>query len=206
MNYFPWLIIQKYEILLITNNYMKLNEGKCHLIFEGYKRESIWAKIGDARIWESNKQKLLGVHIDRTLYFDKHILNLYKKAGRKLSALASLSSYLTLTQRIVLIKSFIEAQFGYCKLVWMSHSRVLNREINRLHERSLKIVCRDSISSFHELLQKDNSFTIHHRNIQCLAIELYKIKENLSNGIMGSIFLPRLIKYILQTLIFLEIL
>ena len=32
-----------------------------------------WAKIGAAGIWESNKQKLLGVHIDRTLSFDKHV-------------------------------------------------------------------------------------------------------------------------------------
>ena len=42
------------------NNYMKLNEDKCHLLVGGYKHESIWAKIGDARIWESNKQKAIG--------------------------------------------------------------------------------------------------------------------------------------------------
>ena len=46
-------------------------------------------KIGDARIWESNKQKLLGVRIDRTLFFDKHVSNLCKKAGRKLSVFRS---------------------------------------------------------------------------------------------------------------------
>ena len=39
---------------------MKLNEDKCHLLVEGYKHESIWAKIGHARIWESNKQRLMG--------------------------------------------------------------------------------------------------------------------------------------------------
>ena len=42
------------------NNYMKLNEDKCHLLVGGYKHESIWAKIGHARIWESNKQRLMG--------------------------------------------------------------------------------------------------------------------------------------------------
>ena len=81
----------------------------------------------------------------------------------------------------------------------MFHGRVLNRKINHLHERSLRIVYRGSISSFHEFLQKDHFFTIHHRNIQSLAIELYKIKENLSNEIMSSIFPPRLIKYNLRT-------
>ena len=97
------------------------------------------------------------------------------------------------------MKSFIEAQFGYCPLVWMFHGRVLNRKINHLHERSLRIVYKDSISSFHELLQKDHSFTIHLTNIQSLDIELYKIKENLSNEIMSSVFPPRLIKYNLRT-------
>ena len=163
------------------NSYMKLNEDKCYLLAGEYKHENIWAKISDARIWESNKQKLLGIHIDRTLSSDEHFPSLCKKAGRKLSVLARLSSYMTLTQMRVLMKSSIEAQFGYCPLVWVFHGRVLNRKINHLHQRSLRIVERDSISSFQELLKKDHTCTIHHRNIQSLAIELYKIKENVSN-------------------------
>ena len=89
------------------------------------------------------------------------------------------------------MKSFI------CPLVWVFHGRVLNRKISHLHEHSLRIVYRDSISSFHELLQKDRFFTIHHIN-QSLAIELYRIKENLSNE-MSGIFPTRLIKHNLQT-------
>ena len=106
---------------------------------------------------------------------------------------------MTLTQSRVLKKSFIEAQFDYFPLVSMFHSRVLNRKINHLHERSLNIVYRDSINSFHELLQNDHSFTIHFRNIQSLNIELYKIKGNLSNEIMKGILSSRLIKYNLRT-------
>ena len=75
-------------------------------------------KVSGQNWWicESIKQKLLGVHVDKTLSFDEHVSNLCKKAGRKLSVLARLSSYMTLTQRRVLMKSFIEAQFGYCPL------------------------------------------------------------------------------------------
>ena len=36
-------------------NYMKLNEDKCHLIISGHKSEAIWAKIGQAKLWESKK-------------------------------------------------------------------------------------------------------------------------------------------------------
>ena len=118
---------------------MKLNEDKCYLLAGGHKHESIWAKIGDTKIWESNKQKLLGVHINRALSFDEHNSNLCKKVDRKLSFLARLSSYMTLTQRRVLMKSFIEA-LGYCPLVWMFYGRVLNKKINHLHKRSLRII------------------------------------------------------------------
>ena len=95
-----------------------------YLLESTNKHESIWAKIGDARIWESNKQKLLGVHINRTLSFDEHVPNLCKKAGRKLSVLATSSSYMILTRRRFLVKSLIEAQFGYHPVVWMFHGRV----------------------------------------------------------------------------------
>ena len=64
---------------------MKLNEDECHLLVGGYKHESIWAKIGHARFWKFNKQKLLGVHIDITIYIEEHVSNLCKKAGWKLS-------------------------------------------------------------------------------------------------------------------------
>ena len=92
------------------------------------------------------------------------------------------------------MKAFIESQFGYCPLIWMFHSRGVNNKINHLHERSLRIVFKDNISSFEDLLKKDSSFTIYQRNIQSLAIELFKIKGNLSNNIMYDIFQTRKIK------------
>ena len=44
---------------------------------------------------------------------------------------------------------------------------------------------------FEDLLKRDNSVTIHHRIIQSLAIELFKVKQNLSNSILCNIFQTR---------------
>ena len=81
----------------------------------------------------------------------------------------------------------------------MFHSRGLNNKINHLHERSLRIVYKDNISSFEDLVKRDKSFTIHQSNIQSLAIELFKAKGNLSNNIMYDIFQTRKINYNLRS-------
>ena len=70
----------------------------------------------------------------------------------------------------------------------MFHSRTLNSKINKLQERALLIVFNDNTSSFDELLEKDNSVRIHTRNLQYLAIAMYKIKHKISPKIMQEIF------------------
>ena len=57
--------------------------------------------------------------------------------------------------------------------IYMFHSREINNKINKLHYRALRIVYRDEISTFEELLKKDGSLTIHHRNLHLLATERY---------------------------------
>ena len=51
-------------------------------------------------------------------------------------------------------------------------------KINRLHEWMPRIVYKDYKLLFAELLSEDKSFTIHHKNVQKLAIEMYKVKIN----------------------------
>ena len=92
-----------------------------------------------------------------------------------------------------------ESQFRYFPLIWMLYSRGVNKKNNHLLEQSLRIVYKDNISSFEDLLKKDRSFTIHQRNIQSLAIELFKVKGNLANNIMYDIFQTRKINYNLRS-------
>ena len=99
-----------------------------------------------------------------------------------------ISKYVNLDKRKVLFKAFIQSQFPYRPIVWMFHDRDIENTINRLHERVLRIVYRDDNSTYNELLLKDGSVTIHHRNIQLLAIELFKHNKGLSSQIMKNLF------------------
>ena len=50
------------------------------------------------------------------------------------------------------------------------------------------MVYRDEKSSFAELLTKDGSVTVHHRNLQFLVIEMYKVYKGIAPSIMSDIF------------------
>ena len=71
----------------------------------------------------------------------------------------------------------------------MFHSRTVNQRINKIHERALKLVyCNDRQLSFENLLQKDNTVSIHQRNLQALALEVFKVKNGYSPQILTDNF------------------
>ena len=181
----------------LQTSYMKVNTDKSHLLLSG--NVSLTSNIDNKLIESENEQVLLGVTIDSNLSFEKHINNLCKRASQKLNALARISGYINLQKRRVIMKSFIISQFGYCPLSWMFHSKRLNNKINSIHERALRITYVDNVSSFQELLEKDNSVSIHHKNIQVLATEMFKIFKNLSPDIVREIFQERRVPYNLRS-------
>ena len=93
------------------------------------------------------------------------------------------------------MKAFIESRFGYCPTDWMFYGRQESNRINHMHKRALRIVYNDCESTFGNLLELDNSVSIHHRNIPLSSIELYKFKHNLSNQVMSELFNLRTINY-----------
>ena len=177
-------------ILWFENNYMKLNQSKCHFLTCG-STEHLWVKVGKEVIWESQAEKLLGMTVDKNLNFNLHLKALCKKVNQKVSALARVVRILPFQKRHIILKTFIESQFSYCPLVWMFCSSKMNNKINHIHERALRLVYQDYTSSFDELLKKDNSLTFHHRNIHHVATEMYKVKHDLSPPFMKEIFIHK---------------
>ena len=70
----------------------------------------------------------------------------------------------------------------------MIHNRGLNSKINHIHERSLLKVYDDYSCSFEDLLNKDKSVNNYQRNLQQLAIEIFKVKIGIAPVIMNEIF------------------
>ena len=166
---------------------MVANAGKCHLLTSSNLPVDI--RITNTKISNVDRGKLLGVNFEGRLNFDYHVSTLLKKENKKYHALARVFNYMDTKKWRVLMKAFITSQFSYCPLVWMFHSRTLNSRITKIHERALRLVYKnETFLSFNDLLKRDRSVNIHQKNIQILATEIYKTKNNLGPKIMKDTF------------------
>ena len=69
--------------------------------------------------------------------------------------------------------------------------RIINKKTNRLHKRCLQIIYGDNQSSFEEMQEKDSSVSLHERNIQILATEMYKVRKAMSPPQINELFTRR---------------
>ena len=134
-------------------NEMKSNDDRCNPVVA--KNEYLSIKVGNDLIESCNLVDLLGITIDNKLKFNEHVTNMFKKGNQKFHALTRISQYFNQGKSKLLIKTFTQSQFYYF------HNRTLNNQINRLHERALRLVYKTDKLSFNELLELDNSVTIH---------------------------------------------
>ena len=82
------------------------------------------------------------------------------------------------SKKRILMNAFFESEFNCWPVIWMFHNRSLKNKINRLHERCLRTIYNNKQSSFEQLLNQDNSVSTHHRNIQTLAMKMYKTVDH----------------------------
>ena len=168
------------------DNQMKANPDKCHFMCNSNSNKSI--TIQNEEICNSSCEKLLGVYFDRNLTFHAHINSICKKAAQKLNALSRITPYMDLNKRKLAVNAFFSSQFNYCPLIWMCHNRTYNNKITRLHERCLRLIYNDKHLSFEELLEKDNSVSIRHKNLHVLATEMFKVKLKSTPEIIQDVF------------------
>ena len=144
-----WFIISRlrHDFAIISGwlyeNYRILNPDKCHFLTLGFNKPFPDFSFKNTIIKNVIEEKILGIVIDNNLNFKYHMKKTYEKANEKLSALARISRLTTPTLGKKLINSFINSQFTYCSLIWMFSSKGCYKRINKIHERSLRLILND---------------------------------------------------------------
>ena len=169
------------------NNYMCANPDKFQSISRD-GQQSLAISVQDNTILSDTTIKALGVTLDNRLKFDKHVSTLCMKASRQINALKRISKYLDENCRILIFKSFISSNFNYCHMSWMFCGRTNLNKLEKLQERALWFVFRDTISSYESLLKRGNFLPFSAYRIPCLGIETYKCFHGLKPDYMHKLF------------------
>ena len=80
-----------------------------------------------------------------------------KSAGRKISMMAMIAKYLSVSKQKLPMKSFFESLFDYCPMIFMFCGRTLDKNVSTLHERALRIAYINCTSTFNALLDEDSN-------------------------------------------------
>ena len=93
---------------------------------------------------------------------------------------------------MAIVNSFIYANFNYCPLVWHFSTCESIRKIEKMQKRCLRIALDDYDSDYNVLLRKSGKVTMEIKLLRVLAIEIFKIVNNLNPNYMKDIFTPKL--------------
>ena len=175
-------------------NEMIVNADKFQAIILNKKEAEAKYKltIDDNDIESTKSVKLLSITTDDHLRFDQHISNLCSKAAMQLNALGRLQKYMGKSEKVAIVNSFIYANFNYCPLVWHFSNCESTRKIEKIQKRCLRIILDDYDSDYDVLLRKSGKVTMEIKLLRVLAIEIFKIVNNLNPNYMKDIFTPKL--------------
>ena len=150
-------------------------------------------KLADKTAYKTQRNLVVKLNKEAKKSFLKNQIkeNATNKRNQKVHVLARITPHMSIPKSKLLMNSFFISQFNYCPLVWTCHSRLMNNKINRLHKKCFHIAYSDKTSSFEELLDKGGSVTLHTRNLQVLATEMFTVYRNLSPNIVAEIFCSR---------------
>ena len=169
------------------NNFLVLNPDKCHFLTLGIPNTLPNFKCKIITIKNSASEKLLRVIIDNKLDFTEHLDTVFKKANLKLHALNRICRFLSSEQHVLIINVYIKSLFSYCPLVWMFCYRGIMHKMNKIHERSLRVLLKNCKDDFQDLLRSSGDISIHQRCINSLLTEVYKYVHGLSPEIMNEV-------------------
>ena len=133
------------DILLkwFHDNYFKVNGDKCYLLVTNHAQD-ISLMIGKELIKGSKSVTLLGMTIDNKLNFNEHVAKVCDKVRQKLHTLARVVvTYMNTDKLRILMKAFIESQFNYCPLLWMTTLPLKNYSIKIIHYPYIIGICKN---------------------------------------------------------------
>ena len=172
-----------------TNN-MIVNPDKFQSMIISSKKDLSKSvlNINGVELTMESSVKLLGIELDNKLNLKKNIYNIYKKASNQLNVICRLQKFMGHKEKEAIINTFVHSNFNYGCLIWHFSSKKSQNKVEKIHERSLKFLSNDYLSSYAELLEKSTSVSMETKRLRTMVYEIFKTLNNLNPVFMKDIF------------------
>ena len=171
-------------------NFMRTNTSKFQAIVmsSGSNDTSFTINVFDNELMPSKCVKMLGLHIDDKLHFEKQISSICSRASNHIHALNRVSKFLNEEVKIKLYNTFVLSNFLYCCTVWHFCSNKCSYKMEKIHKRALRVVFNDYESSYMELLKKANRPPLYVSRMETIGVEMYECRHQLNPTFVSNMF------------------
>ena len=131
---------KKYQVLVMTpRNVDKDAKDECTLVIDNQKLKP------------TANLRILGVNIDDKLSFTEHISDICKKVSKKIGVLARLRNLISSKNKLQLYLTAILPHLTYCQTVWHFCKQSEKRKLERLQERTLRVIYNCRTDTYEDL-------------------------------------------------------
>ena len=96
--------------------------------------------ISDVQVPKVDHLELLGVVIDDSLNFSKHIGKITEKVENRLDVLGRLKNTLSISSKMCLYNSYVMSYFTYWSVIWHNCNESDKQKLEKLNVRALRCV------------------------------------------------------------------
>jgi hypothetical protein len=171
-----------------NNNGMRANPEKFQLIVSHRQcKQEVKLNVCGVDLKSTRNVKLLGITFDSDLCFDIQVNNICKQAGKQLNVLGRFSNILSENNKMLIFQSFILSHFRYCPLIWHFTKKCKIKTMEKIQERALRFVYKDTSSSYTEMLIKSKRRSLFSERQKTMCIQVYKILNGLSPSYLNDL-------------------
>ena len=165
---------------------MEFNLDKCVCMHVGTNNKNFNYNIGGVKIKAVEKEKDLGVIIDKGFTFTEHIAAVVKKTNQMLGIIKRKVKNKTKDIIVRLYKALVRPHLEYCVQLWNPFLKCNIKLVESVQRRALKLINGYKNYSYGERLVWCELISLEKRHVKGDLIEMFKMSKN--NDLFNSMF------------------
>ena len=168
--------------MLINTDKTKVRLIKSRQIRYNLKNSDLSLNFKNADLKLISNEKVLGVHIDEHLLWNRHFQYISKKISSHLWLLSQIKSFLSKEDKLLFYNAYIRPHIDYCSDIWGNSTNFNIEKVTKIQSRACKIV----LGSEYTHLEEDRNHLKILSFDESLFLNTVKMMYQIANNIAPS--------------------